>query len=462
MGNYLEFGGIGLGLGLSTDIGSIRIMYRYAIEELRQWRKKPNRKPLIIRGARQVGKTWLMKTFGEEEFKQTAYINFDHNKSLQLLFSGDFNLKRIISGLEIEVGHPITPETLLIFDEVQEVPQALTSLKYFYENAPEYTILCAGSLLGVAMHAGSSFPVGKVEFLDLYPLSYPEFLLAIGMSRYVDILREGQWETAGAFKLHYTDALKRYYYIGGMPEVVQSYVENQNFLEVRAIQRNILEAYEQDFSKHAPSGIVPRLRMLWTSIPTQLAREQKKFMYGLVKNGARARDYELALSWLIDSGLVYQIHRASVPRLPLKAYEDTKAFKLFHVDVGLLSCMVGAPPNILLNGNDLFQEFKGALTEQYVCQQLKTIKNLQTYYWTASQGTAEIDFVVDNGLQVIPIEVKAEVNLRAKSLKVYREQFNPLLSIRTSLADYRFDPGLLNLPLWAFPFWDFFANSSNY
>lgn len=425
-------------------------MYRMAMEQLQKWKIKKRRKPLIIRGARQVGKTWLMKEFGASEYKSAVYINFDNNERMKALFEGSLEVERLVTGLELYAGHKIDPEsTLLIFDEVQEVPRALTSLKYFNEDAPQYQIVCAGSLLGVALHQGTSFPVGKVEFLDLYPLSFFEFMMAMGKERYVELLRKGDFDMATAFKQDYIELLKHYYYVGGMPEAVQSFADNRDFNEVREIQRRILEAYEQDFSKHAPNEAVPRIRMLWNSIPAQLAKENKKFIYGLIKEGARAKEYELAMLWLTDCGLVHKVHRVTTPSLPLKAYEDLKAFKLFLVDVGLLSCMVGLRQDVLLDGNELFKEFKGALTEQYVLQQLKTIKGLNIYYWTADRGTAEVDFVIDNGSDVIPVEVKAEVNLQAKSLKVYRDKFQPKLSIRTSMADYKKEDWLLNLPLWA-------------
>ena len=425
-------------------------MYRTVMEQLQKWKEKKHRKPLVIRGARQVGKTWLMKAFGAAEYESTVYINFDNNERMRNLFKGSLAADRLVTGLELYAGHKIDPSnTLLIFDEVQEVPTALTSLKYFNEDAPQYQIICAGSLLGVALHQGTSFPVGKVEFLDLYPLSFSEFLMAMGKERYVELLRQGDFDMATMFKQDYSDLLKQYYYVGGMPEVVQAFADNQDFNEVREIQQRILSAYEQDFSKHAPNETVPRVRMLWNSIPAQLAKENKKFIYGLIKEGARAKEYELAMLWLTDCGLVHKVHRVSAPSLPLKAYEDLKAFKLFLLDVGLLSCMVGLRQDVLLDGNDLFKEFKGALTEQYVLQQLKTIKGLNIYYWTADRGTAEVDFVIDNGKDVIPIEVKAEVNLQAKSLKVYREKFQPRLSIRTSMADYKKEDWLLNLPLWA-------------
>ena len=425
-------------------------MYRIAIEKLYKWKNSKRRKPLIIEGARQVGKTWLMKEFGKQAYADTVYINFDSNSRMANLFSADLDTDRLIMGLELYAGRKINPEnTLLIFDEVQEVPRALASLKYFYENAPQYHIVCAGSLLGIALHQGTSFPVGKVDFLKLYPLSFSEFLMATGNERFAELLKKQDYEMITSFKQTYIDALKHYYFVGGMPEAVQSFAESKDFNEVRAIQKRILAAYEQDFSKHAPNEIVPKIRMLWNSIPSQLARENKKFIYGLVREGGRAREYETAIMWLSDCGLVHKVSRVNAAGIPLKAYEDLKAFKLFIVDVGLLGCMTGLRQRTLLDGDDLFVEFKGALTEQYVCQQLKTIEDLGVYYYTNDRGSCEIDFVVDTGEQIVPIEVKAETNLRAKSLKTYRERFEPELSVRTSMADYKKDDWLLNLPLYA-------------
>ena len=425
-------------------------MYRIAIEKLYKWKNSKRRKPLIIEGARQVGKTWLMKEFGKQAYADTVYINFDSNSRMADLFSADLDTDRLIMGLELYAGRKINPEnTLLIFDEVQEVPRALASLKYFYENAPQYHIVCAGSLLGIALHQGTSFPVGKVDFLKLYPLSFSEFLMATGNERFAELLKKQDYEMITSFKQTYVDALKHYYFVGGMPEAVQSFAESKDFNEVRAIQKRILAAYEQDFSKHAPNEIVPKIRMLWNSIPSQLARENKKFIYGLVREGGRAREYETAIMWLSDCGLVHKVSRVNAAGIPLKAYEDLKAFKLFIVDVGLLGCMTGLRQRTLLDGDDLFVEFKGALTEQYVCQQLKTVEDLGIYYYTNDRGSCEIDFVVDNGEQIVPIEVKAETNLRAKSLKTYRERFEPELSVRTSMADYKKEDWLLNLPLYA-------------
>ena len=424
-------------------------MYRTAMRDLLEWKNSVTRKPLIIRGARQVGKTWLMKEFGDNHFISCVYVNFDNNQRMKELFSGDFEIARIIMGLELYAGRKVDPaNTLLIFDEIQEQPGALTSLKYFFENAPEYYILCTGSLLGVALHQGTSFPVGKVEFLDLHPMSYLEFLMACGKERFAELISSCDFEMITTFKQEYIDTLKQYYYVGCMPEVVLHFSQYKDFAYVRKIQEQILAAYEQDFSKHAPNEIVPRIRMLWNSIPAQLAKENKKFIYGIVKEGTRAKDYELALLWLSDCGLVHKVHRITAPRLPLNAYEDTKAFKLFLVDVGLLACMTRLRADTLLDGNDLFKEFKGALTEQYVLQQLKTIKGIKPYYWTNDRNSAEIDFIIDDGRDIIPLEVKAEVNLQAKSLKVFREKFTPKTAIRSSMADYKSYDGLVDLPLY--------------
>lgn len=424
-------------------------MYRTAIEKLIKWKDNPRRKPLIIEGARQVGKTWLMKEFGKQAYVDTVYINFDSNSRMAELFASDLDTDRLILGLELYSGRKIDPNnTLLIFDEVQEVPRALASLKYFCENAPQYHIICAGSLLGIALHEGTSFPVGKVNFLKLYPLTFKEFLMATGKQRFSELLDSHDFQMITSFKQTYIDALKHYFFVGGMPEAVQSFAENKDFNEVREIQKGILEAYEQDFSKHAPNVIVPKIRMLWNSIPSQLAKENKKFIYGLIREGARAKEYEEALMWLCDCGLVHKIGRVNTAGIPLKAYEDLKAFKLFVVDVGLLGCLVGLHPHTLLDGNDLFIEFKGALTEQYVCQQLKTLEDLGIYYYTNDRGSCEIDFVVDTGEQIIPIEVKAEVNLKAKSLKFYHEKFSPGISVRTSMADFKKEDWLINLPLY--------------
>jgi len=344
-------------------------MERFAFKELIKWKNKQGRKPLVIRGARQVGKTWLMKEFGKKEYAQIAYTNFESSKLLSTLFINDFDIKRIIAALQIETGVQINPDnTLIIFDEIQEAEGAITSLKYFFENAPEYHIIAAGSLLAVALQKHTSFPVGKIEFIKLYPLNLEEFLLAMGQKPLLNLLVSKDWELIKSFKEKYIQFLRQYFFIGGMPEAVLSFSINNNYKDVRYIQKQILSAYEQDFSKHAPNEIVPRIRMLWNSIPAQLAKENKKFIYKIVRSGARAKDYEIALSWLIDCGLVHKVCRVSKPGIPLKAYEDYNAFKLFVVDVGLLGAMGDIDIKTLLDGKAIFEEFKGAMTEQYVLQ----------------------------------------------------------------------------------------------
>lgn len=417
---------------------------------LQKWKVSAYRKPLIIRGARQVGKTWLMKKFGEEAYDRYVYINFEEQKRLGNLFKEDFDVHRILSALQIETGLSIDPvNTLIIFDEIQEVEGALTSLKYFQENAPQYHIISAGSLLGVALHRHTSFPVGKVEFLDLYPLNFAEFLEAANELPLLQLLENPDWELISTFKSKYIQRLKQYYYVGGMPEAVLSFIKDNNFERVRTIQGDILSAYEQDFSKHAPNDIVPRIRMLWNSIPAQLAKENKKFIYGIIRSGARAKDYELAMSWLMDCGLLHKVNRVSKPGLPLKAYEESSIFKLFMVDLGLLGAMVDLDAKTLLGGNKVFEEFKGALTEQYVLQQLITDQRLRPSYWAADNGRAEVDFLVQYAGKITPIEVKAEENLQSKSLKAFYEKYAPEQVIRSSMSDYRKEDWLTNLPLYA-------------
>ncbi len=425
-------------------------MIREAIIDLIKWKDGDHRKPLIIRGARQVGKTWIMKEFGKTHYEKVAYINFDNNEGMESLFSGNLDIMRLITALQIESGVTIEANnTLIIFDEVQEVPRALTSLKYFCENAPQYHIVAAGSLLGVALHPGTSFPVGKVDFMDLYPLSFIEFLNATGNGSLATLLAAKDFELITSFKGKYIDLLKQYYYIGGMPEAVSSFIETQDYTKVREVQNRLLMAYEQDFSKHAPNEAVPRIRMLWTSIPAQLAKENRKFVYGLIRQGARAREYELAMQWLLDCGLIYKVGRITKPDMPLMAYQDFNAFKLFVLDVGLLSAMSGLDIKSLLEGNRVFEEFKGALTEQYVLQQLITNKDITPFYWTAEKSNGEIDFVFQGGTDIVPLEVKAAENLQAKSLKSYCLRYEPKYAIRTSMSDYRKEDWLINLPLYA-------------
>ncbi|MCT8548819.1 ATP-binding protein [Glaesserella parasuis] len=424
-------------------------MQRKILQSLQNWKQNPNRKPLIIQGARQVGKTWAMKHFGEQSFEQVAYINFDNNPRMKTLFSGDYDINRLILGLKIESGVDIKAHnTLIIFDEVQEVPQALSSLKYFYENAPEFYIVSAGSLLGVSLHHQVSFPVGKVDFLPLYPMDFHEFLLAVGKQDLVKLLNLKDWSLISAMKSRYIELLRQYYFVGGMPEAVKVFIETQNFNAVRQIQKNLLMAYEQDFSKHIRDGqTVQKVRSIWHSIPEQLAKENKKFIYANLQKGARSKDYEIALQWLKDSGLVHSVPRIKKPHLPLSAYQDN-AFKLYGLDIGLLSAQSHLDASVLLDGSRIFSEFKGALTEQYVLQQLIANQDNPVFYWATEKGTAEVDFVVQQKQAVIPIEVKAEENLKAKSLKVYVEQFQPERAFRFSMADYREQDWLVNVPLY--------------
>ena len=425
-------------------------MYREKIKELEEWKNSKDRMPLIIRGARQVGKTWIMKEFGKNNYKKVAYINFDGNKRMEELFEPDFDTDRIIQGLRIETKVDIdAKDTLLIFDEVQEVPKAIASLKYFCENAREYHIIAAGSLLGVALHEGTSFPVGKVDFMYLYPLNFREFLLALGEEQLVEILNKKDWKLINVFRDKLILYLREYYFIGGMPSAINKYLETKNFRKVRETQLRLLNSYEEDFSKHAPSEIVPRLKMLWNNIPAQLAKENKKFIYGLIREGARAKEYELALSWLIDCGLIYKVDRVNKPYLPLIAYQDTNAFKLFILDVGILGAMTRIDEKVLLEGNKIFTEFKGALTEQFVLTELKSNKDIPIYCWSAKRATAEIDFIIQLGVDIIPIEVKSEENLQAKSLKAFVEKYKTTKNIRTSMSNYREEEWLINIPLYS-------------
>ena len=425
-------------------------MNRDKMIDLEAWKNRVGRKPLVVRGARQVGKTWLMKEFGHRHFEKVLYVNFEKTRRLQPLFELDFDIKRLQIALQAETGITITPEnTLIIFDEIQSAPGALNALKYFYEDAPELYIIAAGSLLGVALHAHTSFPVGKVEFMDLYPMSYYEFLEAMGEKNILEILKSNDWQLITTFKSKYIELLKQYYFVGGMPEAVSVFKKNYDFKAVRYVQRNILDAYEQDFSKHAPTELVPRIRMVWNSIPSQLAKENKKFIYGVLKEGARAKEFELAIEWLVNCGQIHKVFRAAKPSIPLKAYEDRSAFKIYLVDVGLLTAMGDIDANTLLEGNSIFNEFKGAITEQFVLQQLVNDGNNAIFYWTSERSTSELDFLVQNRGNVLPLEVKAEENLQAKSLKVFYQKYNPKISIRTSMSDYRKQDWLINLPLYA-------------
>lgn len=419
------------------------------MEKLVEWKNKKNRKPMILKGARQVGKTWLMKEFGKRYFKYTAYINFDNNKHMKDVFEADYDIERIIMAVNIASGTKIIPgETLIIFDEIQENSKAIASLKYFYENAPEYDIIAAGSLLGVAIHKGVSFPVGKVDTLELNPLSFREFLFAVGEEGLVRLIDSKNTKLMKSYREKYIDWLKKYYYIGGMPEVVDSFIENKDFSEVRYLQNKIIEMYEDDFSKHTTENELPRIRMVWNSIPMQLAKENKKFFFGKIKEGARAKDFEIAIEWLQDCGLIKKVYNISKPAMPLKAYIEFSAFKLYLLDVGLLGALSELDAISILEGNSIFVEFKGALTEQYVLQQLIADTEYTPYYFTETKSEGEIDFVIQKGMNIIPIEVKAEENLRAKSLRTYCNKYLPEMAIRTSMSDYREQDWMTNVPLW--------------
>ena len=426
-------------------------MKRAAMHKLTAWKEDPRRLPLIIRGARQVGKTWLMKEFGKLFFDKYAYISFDRNKRMEQLFSGDFNVDRILTGLSIESGVEIAPEnTLIILDEIQEVPSALQSLKYFCEDERHsYYIIAAGSLLGIAMHQGTSFPVGKADSMNLYPLSFSEFLDATGNGSLLKLLRQQDYTMMTAFKDKYIDLLKTYYFVGGMPAAVKAFAESGNLKNVRRIQKMLLSDYEQDFSKHAPTATVPRIRMVWDGIPSQLAKENKKFIYSVLREGARAKDFELAIQWLTDCGLCHKVGRVSKGGIPLKAYQDIPAFKLYLADVGLFAAMTDLDAKTLLMGNAIFTEFKGALTEQYICQQLYAELDTIPYYWSAEASSGEVDFVLQYQGQVVPLEVKAEENLNAKSLKSFVDTYRLPYGVRTSMSDYREQEKLINLPLYA-------------
>lgn len=424
-------------------------MKRKAIEQLYEWKARADRKPLIVQGARQVGKTWLMKEFAKEAYKKCAYINFEDNDMLSQLFEHDFDIERILSTIKWATGVNIDADTLVILDEIQEAPRGITALKYFQEKAPECHVIAAGSLLGISMHQNDSFPVGKVDFMYLYPLSFFEFLDAVGEHSMVDLLQSKDWPTITIFRSKFEERLRQYYFVGGMPAVVSEFSSSGNLDRVRAIQNVILESYERDFSKHAPSIDVPRIRMVWNSIPSQLAKENRKFVYAAVKEGARAKDFELAIEWLKDAGLIYKVNRCKKGFMPLAAYEDFSSFKIFMSDIGLMGAMSNLPAQSLISGNTLFAGFKGALTEQYVMQQLKNNSQLSIYYWSADNSRGEIDFLVQSGNDIIPIEVKAEENLQAKSLRLFVARNPGMHGMRLSMSPYREQDWMTNYPLYS-------------
>lgn len=424
-------------------------MERTCINQLIEWKNSPRRKPLIIEGARQVGKTWLVKEFGKSHYQNCIYVNFEQEKGLQNIFEKDLNPQRIIETLQLYTNKVIRPEdSLIFFDEIQAAPSGITSLKYFYENASQYHIIAAGSLLGMSVHTGESFPVGKVNFLQMHPMSFIEFLNAIGKDQFANALIEQKWSILSPFHEELCQILKSYLIVGGMPEVVNEYAERRDYKIVQEIQHEILDSYERDFSKHAPVNELPRIRQVWESVPTQLAKENKKFIYGLLREGARAKDYELAINWICDAGLLLKTNRVTKPELPLSHYAEPDIFKLYMLDVGLLSTLSNIRPEIILEGNRIFTEYKGALTEQFVHQQMTQKKYEGVYYWTNDRSTAEVDFVIQNGNMIIPIEVKAETNVHAKSFKLFCEKYNSTSAIRTSMLPYKEESWMTNIPLY--------------
>ena len=392
-------------------------MKRFVLQQLIEWKNREDRKPLILNGARQVGKTWLLHEFAKLEYKKEAYVVCRKNNLARQLFSQDFNVDRILRGLRAMTSVDITPgDTLIILDEIQDIPEALESLKYFKEEVPEYHIAVAGSLLGISLHQDVSYPVGKVNVINIFPMNFEEFLVAKGEEEACKLLMSGDFETISLLHDKYTDLLRQYYYVGGMPEVVLKYVETDSLLEVRRIQSEILQGYDLDFSKHAPKEQVPRVRMVWNSIPSQLFKENKKFIYGALRKGARANDFEMAIQWLVNAGLLYKVPRCTKPELPLDIYEDLSAFKLYMVDLGLMGAMVKTDPAQVLIKNDIFKEYKGGMTEQYVLQQMKSKGVSPIYYHNTDNSRLELDFVIQRNAQMVPIEVKAEGNVRANSL----------------------------------------------
>ena len=426
-------------------------MKRLAYNELLEWKSKADRKPLIMNGARQVGKTWLLKEFGANEYSNIAYINCDEIDEMKNAFS-DFNTERLIRTFSILAGVAIQPgETLIILDEIQQVPIAITALKYFCENAPEYHIAVAGSLLGIGLHDGTGFPVGKVDEINLYPLSFKEFLMAMGNDILVKNMEEHRWEELSLVSHTFIELLRQYYYVGGMPEVVKLYVEHQDVFEVRTVQKQILADYRRDFSKHIPAELLPKVNMVWDSIPSQLAKENKKFIYSAIKKGGRAKEFENAIQWLVDAGLVYKVLRVSKVEKPLKFYEDLDAFKLFVLDLGLLGAITEVDAKDVLVNNTAFTEYKGAFTEQYVLQELAALGK-KVYYHTRDRATLELDFVIQK-YHVYPIEVKAEENLKSKSLKTVFDGNNDLKPVRFSMSGYMEQDWMVNVPLYLAAEW---------
>ena len=424
-------------------------MERKAYSQLLAWKNNPHHKPLILNGARQVGKTWLLKHFGEKEYRNVAYVNCDRSPQMEMILREGFDMSRIIRNISAMTNVDIRPhETLIILDEIQSIPKGLSSLKYFCEDAPDYDVAVAGSLLGLQLHRGESFPVGKVDMLKLYPMTFGEFLLAKGEKVKKEALDNKEYETMSAVSPLYVKLLRQYYFTGGMPAAVSAFIEGQPLHTVRQIQKDILNDYIRDFSKHAPGNEVPRINLVWNSIPSQLGKENRKFIYGMLKKGARAKEFELAIQWLVDCGLVYKIPRTSKVAMPVRFYEDFSAFKLYLLDVGLFGAMVNAPAHEILIGSNIFSEYKGTFTELYVLQQMVTVRDLDIYYYSTDDSRTEIDFVVQHEGKVTPVEVKAEENLRAKSLRQVVSNDPSLHGLRFSMSDYRQEDWLDNVPLY--------------
>lgn len=426
-----------------------RDMKRLIINQLISWKENSQRKPLILNGARQVGKTYILKAFGKLHYRNVAYVNLDSQKELAKVFEQDFNVTRIIRSLSAFLNIHIEPQhTLIVLDEVQECPAALHALKYFCEDAPEYHVVVAGSLLGISLHGNSSFPVGKVDMLRMFPLTFEEFLMALGEEQLIKLMKDGETEVIDTLSGRFVDCLRQYYYTGGMPAVVKEYITSGNLQSVRQLQKQILFDYRRDFSKHAPAEQVPRINLVWDSIPAQLARENKKFIYGALKKGGRAKEFEMAIQWLIDAGLVYRVYRANKPSLPLKFYEDLSAFKLFSLDVGLMGAMADSPAEAVLVNNQAFVEYKGAMTELYVLTQLQPT-GIPIYYYSSNDSLSEIDFLVQSGARIVPIEVKAEVNVKSKSLSAFIQKHPDLTGLRLSLLPFQAQDWMENRPLYA-------------
>lgn len=426
-------------------------MYRKLIEQLKGWKDKKDRLPLILKGARQVGKTWLLQEFGKECFEDVLYINFENESNVSSLFEGTLEPNRIIEFLGAVHHKKIEPEkTLIIFDEIQEFPRALTALKYFAEQTPEYAICCAGSLLGVFLHDSVSFPVGKVEFLELNPLTFEEFLLANNENSLIEVInKNGLQELPEIITSKLQDYLKKYFAIGGMPGAVNKWITTKDFEEVEKVQRGILDSYTRDFSKHTDKNTATKIKYIWESIPSQLAKENRKFVYGVIRDGARAREYEDAINWLQDTGLIRKVYRVKRgDKLPLKAYEDLKAFKIYLLDVGLLRVMCELSYETIINGNEIYNEFKGLLTEQFVLQELAAFDKIKSiYYWT-NESLSEVDFVFNYKNLIIPVEAKSGINVRARSLKNFMQEYNTELALRFSLLNLVENDKILNIPLY--------------